>query len=114
MTREPLVFVKSRFSLNGDCVQWAFTPGSVFVSDSKDPEGLLLSASIEEWQDFTGSTAAGVPVDTGLTWRHERGGVSVFHAAAPTARLWFTTSEWTAFVSASRNGEAQALVATRA
>jgi len=105
MTREPLVFVKSRFSLNGDCVQWAFTPESVFVSDSKDPDGLVLCASVGEWQEFTASAAAGVPNGAGLTWRDVGDGVAVFQAAAPGSRLLFTGREWQAFVRSSRAGE---------
>jgi len=105
MTREPLVFVKSRHSQNGDCVQWAFTPGSVFVSDSKDADGPVLRADVAEWRDFTGSVAAGVPGGDGLAWCPDGRGVSVFRAGEPAHRLWFTAAEWSAFVAAARSGE---------
>ena len=37
---------------NGDCVEIAFTPGAVFVRNSRDPQGSTLSFSYSEWAAF--------------------------------------------------------------
>jgi Domain of unknown function (DUF397) len=37
---------------NGDCVEIAFTPGTVFVRNSQDPLGPRLSFTHSEWAAF--------------------------------------------------------------
>jgi Domain of unknown function (DUF397) len=47
-----LAWRKSTWSADGDCVEVAFNAGSVFVRDSKDPAGPVLSFTSSEWAAF--------------------------------------------------------------
>jgi hypothetical protein len=106
MGRQPRVrFTKSSFSQSGDCVLWAHGHGAVFVSDSKDPGGLTLATSTDDWAQFTlrvgaGEAPGGVlrAVDDGDAWR-------VFLADDPDHYLSFSPSEWRAYRRAIRAGE---------
>jgi hypothetical protein len=43
---------KSSFSQGGDCVEVAFCRPSIFVRDSKRPQGSLLTFTVAEWSAF--------------------------------------------------------------
>jgi Domain of unknown function (DUF397) len=48
-----LRWVKSSYSGdNGNCVEVAFSSGTVSLRDSKDPEGSALVFTTAEWQAF--------------------------------------------------------------
>jgi hypothetical protein len=53
--------VKSSLSFaNGDCVEVADLPdGGVGVRDSRDPDGLVLQFTPDEWSAFIGRTRNG-------------------------------------------------------
>ena len=46
------VWLKSKQSADGACVEVAFTGGGVLVRDSKDPSGPALSFTRPEWAAF--------------------------------------------------------------
>jgi hypothetical protein len=50
---------KSSLSGNEDCVEWRAGDDSVFVRDSKDPEGPVLTYSFAEWRAFLAIMKAG-------------------------------------------------------
>ncbi len=52
LNQTTLEWRKSTWSNSGDCVEVAFASGSVFVRDSKDPNGLVLSFTSSEWAAF--------------------------------------------------------------
>jgi hypothetical protein len=43
---------KSTFSATGDCVEVAFGSESVYLRDSKDPYGTMLTFAPSEWSAF--------------------------------------------------------------
>jgi hypothetical protein len=54
-----LIWRKSSYSGNGDCVEVAFAGADVFVRDSKDQHGAVLQFTAEEWKTFLSSVCAG-------------------------------------------------------
>jgi hypothetical protein len=51
---------KSSFSGVGECVEATFTnSGGVLVRDSKDPDGLVLACTGDEWRSFVAGVKAG-------------------------------------------------------
>lgn len=50
---------KSSYSESGNCVEVAFVRKSVFVRDSKDPDGPVLSLSYSEWASFLAALQEG-------------------------------------------------------
>lgn len=55
----PLAWRKSTRSLNTDCVEVATTRTTVWVRDSKDPDGVRLSFAADRWADFIGAVRGG-------------------------------------------------------
>jgi uncharacterized protein DUF397 len=104
-TPEQLVFAKSSFSLDDDCVEWGYRGRAVYLRDSKDPTGLVLIASHEEWVRFTACVEADVASHGELRYRHLAGLVVVFAISASTRLLAFDAAEWAAFVLGIRAGE---------
>jgi hypothetical protein len=100
--REPLVFVKSTFSQNGDCVEWAARDGWIRLRDSKNPRGHTFDLSAPDWADFTVAVAAGTPSPVRLRYHCDELGTRVWDTAHS---LRFTRSEWRAFVAAIESGE---------
>ncbi|HEY5359508.1 MAG TPA: DUF397 domain-containing protein [Streptosporangiaceae bacterium] len=49
----------SRYCNGGDCIRVASNESVVFVGDSKDPEGPVLSYSKHEWHQFVTSIKRG-------------------------------------------------------
>ena len=47
-------------SQDSACVQVAFTPDAVYVSDTKDPTGPMLEFTPREWDVFSAGMADGV------------------------------------------------------
>jgi hypothetical protein len=45
-------FYKTSFSGDGGCVEVAFRNGKVFVRDSKNQEGPILTFTVAEWENF--------------------------------------------------------------
>jgi hypothetical protein len=55
-----IVWTKSTFSGNGNCVEIAFgLEGTVLVRDSKNRDGVPLVFTGAEWDAFTAGVAAG-------------------------------------------------------
>jgi hypothetical protein len=54
-----LRWVKSSFSGEGDCVEWACGVDFVAVRDSKYPNGPVLRFTWSEWTAFISGVAAG-------------------------------------------------------
>jgi hypothetical protein len=55
-----LTWVKSSHSANsGDCVEVAHLPGFVAVRDSKDPHGLILRFTADEWRQLLETITSG-------------------------------------------------------
>jgi Domain of unknown function (DUF397) len=52
MNQAVIVWRKSTKSGGGDCVEIAFSNGSVLLRDSKDPSGPVLSFTPSEWAAF--------------------------------------------------------------
>lgn len=54
-------FRKSAFCASGgvNCVEVAFGPAHVFVRDSKDPDGPMLTFTPDEWTAFLAGVNAG-------------------------------------------------------
>lgn len=54
-------FLKSTFSASGggNCVEVAFGPADVYVRDSKDPDGPILTFTPAEWSAFIAGVHAG-------------------------------------------------------
>ncbi|MCO1657877.1 DUF397 domain-containing protein [Pseudonocardia sp. S2-4] len=50
---------KSRFSQEGDCVEWRFPPNVVELRNSRDPEGSKLIFTHSEWRAFLAGVNAG-------------------------------------------------------
>ncbi|RBQ14014.1 DUF397 domain-containing protein [Spongiactinospora rosea] len=62
MTTDPLLLTwrKSSYSTNGgDCIEIATSAPSVFVRDSKNPEGGILAFGQDEWRTFLARIKAG-------------------------------------------------------
>jgi hypothetical protein len=57
-TAKQLIWRKSSYSGNGDCVEVAFAGVHVFVRDSKDRHGAILQFTAEEWKTFLSSVCA--------------------------------------------------------
>jgi hypothetical protein len=54
-------FRKSTFSgsHNNNCVEVAYVPPAVLVRDSKDPDGGVLTFTLDEWAAFIAGVRAG-------------------------------------------------------
>lgn len=61
---------KSRYSASNGSVEIAFDGEQFHVRDSKDPDGPILTFTIEEWFAFTCGMIAGefVPAQSQPTW----------------------------------------------
>ena len=55
----PLRWRKSRFSQNGDCVEWASDKEYVYVRHSSHPSGTVLRFTHAEWQAFVAGAKSG-------------------------------------------------------
>jgi len=55
----PSTWRKSTFSQSGDCVEWRFADGSVYVRNSKHPSGLVLKFDYSEWRAFIAGVKCG-------------------------------------------------------
>lgn len=85
----------------GNCVEWAHTPGGVYIRDSKNPTGPQLTATHTEWSHLLTAARTG----QNHPWiSHEPTRV---HIHKDDHRLTFTSAEWTAFVEAIHAGECE-------
>lgn len=50
--RHALTWRKSSFSGASNCVEVATSGDLVFIRDSKDPEGPVLTTSLDQWRAF--------------------------------------------------------------
>jgi hypothetical protein len=57
----PLVWKKSSYSAQSDCVETAIDTDRVLVRDSKDPDGVRLAVPRAAWTAFLGSLRSGGP-----------------------------------------------------
>ena len=48
--RIDIVWRKSTYSVQGECIEIALTAGGVLVRDSKDPDGSILFVCIQAWR----------------------------------------------------------------
>jgi hypothetical protein len=102
---ERVRFVKSSFSMSGDCVLWGVGSGVVYVSDSKDPAGLVLETSLSDWMSFTSCVERDASPAGSLRASCDDLGWRVFLAGDPGQALRFTDSEWHAYQCAITTGE---------
>lgn len=57
---EEVVWRKSSFSnISGECVEVARLGQTVLLRDSRQPEGAVLTFSLDEWRDFLANVAHG-------------------------------------------------------
>jgi hypothetical protein len=85
----------------GNCVEWAFEGGRVYIRDSKNPDGPELLATFTEWAAFTAAVDAGDP----HPWIQRR--PTGVHVARDGRQLRFTATEWAAFVAGVHAGECE-------
>ena len=52
-------FKSSRSAQNGSCVEVADVPDGVYVRDSKNPDGAVLSFGAGSWRDFVAAVRDG-------------------------------------------------------
>ena len=52
-------FKSSRSAQNGSCVEVAGVPDGVYVRDSKNPDGAVLSFGAGSWRDFVAAVRDG-------------------------------------------------------
>jgi hypothetical protein len=100
-SQPPRRYVKSSRSggSGGNCVQWAFEPEGVYVSDSKDPGGPELLVDYAEWDRLLRAVCTGGE----HPWiSREPGAVAI---SKDGHRLSFTAAEWVAFEAAALDGE---------
>jgi hypothetical protein len=50
---------KSSFSLNGDCVEWAFDEAYVYIRNSRNPANCSLQFTVSEWRAFVAAIKSG-------------------------------------------------------
>jgi hypothetical protein len=55
----PVIWRKSSFSQNGDCVEVAYGRTQVLVRDSKDPHGQTLMVTHADWAAFIARAKSG-------------------------------------------------------
>jgi hypothetical protein len=103
--QEPLLFAKSAYSQQGNCVSWAVASEFVYLRDTKAPGGPSLRMDYDAWRDFTQAVANGQPSTATVVYAKDALGVSVWHRADPVVALRFSLSEWMAFTLATRSGE---------
>ena len=53
------VWLKSQRCESGDCVEVAAMGAEIMIRDSKNPAGLILRLSRQEWDTFTTAVARG-------------------------------------------------------
>jgi Domain of unknown function (DUF397) len=94
-------FVKSSWSggNGGNCVEWAFDPAGVYVRDSKSRSSAELFFTFTQWDELATRAAAGAAHDSVALDQH---GVRL---TGHGGELYFTHSEWAAFVEGARAGE---------
>ena len=50
---------RASFCASGECVEVVRRDGMILMRDSKEPQGLLLHYTTEEWQSFVSGVKAG-------------------------------------------------------
>ncbi|RZU46577.1 uncharacterized protein DUF397 [Krasilnikovia cinnamomea] len=87
----------------GNCVQWAIEHDTVYIRDSKHPDGPELRMTHSQWSGLANAAAAQRPHPALEVTDH---GAAVTHDGET---LHFTVAEWRAFTYAAANGECLSL-----
>jgi len=108
-------WLKSRRCETAACVEMDVRGSVVLMRDSKDPDGIVLEFTREEWgtfcADVRGAWTGRRAVDV---LRFSDGGVRVARADWLACSLAFTGEEWDTFMTAVRDGEFDASAPTAA